>query len=146
MELGAAMGAFSAVFDIAKTALEARDEGKINAALSELNRKHLDLSTAALQLQEKLVALQAALSELQSENTELRAKANDRAHYVLHAVSPGRFVYRNTPDPERPDIPAHYLCQTCYDQGIKSVLHVIHDNMVGTAFECLADKKHTFYT
>ena len=145
MEIGAALSSLSATLGLAKSALEARDEAKIKAALADFNEKHLALYTAALHLAEKLATAQTALGDLQREAAELRAQRDDRARYALYEVKPGHFAYRSTPSADRPNDPPHYLCQTCYDKGVKSVLHVIHDAMLGTTFECLNDKQHTFY-
>jgi cell division protein FtsB len=144
MELMAAMSALSSALGLAKTAIEARDEAKLDAALADINTKHLALSMAGLQLAEALSACQAAKSELERENRDLHSKIADRKRYLLHELAPGQIAYRSAPDGESAE-PEHYLCQVCYDKGVKSVLHVVHDGMLGTAYECLADKTHTFY-
>lgn len=123
MELMAAMSALSTALGIAKTAVEARDEAKINVALAEINTKQLALSMAALHLAESLSACQAAKSDLERENRDLVRELDDRKRYVLHALAPGRIAYRFAPLPDSLE-PEHYLCQLCYDQGIKSVMRL----------------------
>lgn len=144
MELISAMSALSTALGLAKTAVEARDESKLNAALADINTKHLALSMAALQLADSLNACQAAKADLERENRDLRAKAEYRGRYTLHELAPGRFAYRHTPIANSLE-PEHHLCQICYDKGVKSVLHTIKDSMLGTAYECLAEKPHSFY-
>ncbi len=123
MEIGSAIASLSASLSLARAALETRDAIKINTAIADLNTKYTELSMAGLQLVEKLSALQTALGEAQHENAELKKQLNERSHYVLHELAPGRFVYRYIPNGEGSD-PEHYLCQACYDQGVKSVLYL----------------------
>lgn len=144
MELMTAMSAISTALGLAKTAVEARDEAKINAALTEIHTKQIGLYTAALQLADSLNLCQAAKADLERENRELRSKAEDRERYTLHELAPGRFAYRHAPLAGSLE-PEHNLCQVCYDKGVKSVLHTTKDSMLGTAYECIADKAHTFY-
>ncbi len=147
MELMAAMSALSTALGIAKTAVEARDEAKINVALAEINTKQLALSMAALHLAESLSACQAAKSELERENRDLVGKLEERQRYVLHELSPGRIAYRFSPLPDSLE-PEHYLCQICYDKGVKSVLRLYdRDEWTARHYACAAVEKgsHDLY-
>jgi len=130
MEIVTAMSALGSALGFAKSALEARDEAKINAALADINQKHLDLSMAALQLAEKLGSLQSTNAELQREIAELRSAKSERERYVLHEVTAGAFCYRANPGKSGTE-PEHYLCQPCYDQGIKSVMRFYETSGMG---------------
>lgn len=121
MDLSTAYTAMSSAVDFVKTAIQARDEARINEALAEIQQKRVDLSMAAIELIEKSCALAIANSELANKVAELERKLNERTHYALFEVAPGRFVYRFVPD-EGDSNPEHYVCQLCYDKGIKSVL------------------------
>ena len=141
MELAAALASARTALELIKLGVAARDEAKVQAALIEANMRLLDLSTAALSLAEKNGALVAQLAAAQSENRQIKAKLDDRAAYALHEVRPGAFVYaaKAAGDGSKP---AHYLCQPCYDKGIKTVLRRIEGSTIGNLLECAADRRH----
>ncbi|MGL6245683.1 hypothetical protein [Pseudomonas sp.] len=144
MEITAALSSLSAAIGLVKSASDARDEAKINTAMSEVNRRYFELSMAAIELVEKCNALLCTNADIQTQLSELQRKARERENYLLHEVAPGRFAYRFNPTNDTGDAP-HYVCQTCQDKDIKSVLHVTNDSMLGTTYQCLNCKDHTFY-
>ncbi|MBT9383476.1 hypothetical protein KM176_06370 [Pseudooceanicola sp. CBS1P-1] len=71
------------------------------------------------QLQNDL--LQAQLMGLNQE-IERRQKAQEELRsYVMHQTEAGWIVYRS-PEAEQPDQPPHFICPTCYERGLRSVL------------------------
>jgi len=126
LEISSALAGARGLVDLASTALAARDHAKVQEALQGLNEKLLALTTVALANAEKAMTLQASLVEAQHINAELERQIADRERYRLQAITPGAFAYRSQPQAEGDD-PAHYLCQPCYDKGIKAVLREIAD-------------------
>lgn len=123
MDIGSALSSLSAAFGLAKSAVEARDEAKIKDATAEINEKLLALSTSAFSLIEKNSALARRINDLEAELAELQRKVSERENYSLYELAPGRFVYRFNPADDSGN-PGHYVCQLCYDQGVKSVLRL----------------------
>jgi len=123
IEITGALTAARALAELAKVAIDARDDAKAKAAIADLQSKLFDATSAALAMAEKASALQTALSEAQREKAEIEAKLHDRASYALHEIRPGAFVYAAKAGGDvAADRPAHYLCQPCYDKGVKAVL------------------------
>jgi len=108
----------------------------------------------------QVITLQQTLMQLQSENhsllnlkheaeqlaLELQAKLAERSRYELYELAPGKLVYAPKPDANDAQ-PAHYLCQNCYDKGIKSVLRRIgpsaHDSQI--SWMCAERGEHNLH-
>lgn len=114
---------------LADAALDVRDFNNAATAIAQITEQLLDA-------QQRLLAHNAALLELQQEHFEatkelrkLREALAERERYSLFELSPDVFVYRvdvppqlgGTTEPGDPK-PKHYLCQRCFDKGVKSVL------------------------
>lgn len=132
MDLSLVTGAYAslkAAKEIGGALLDARDFTQSAAKIAEMN-------ALLLKAQESLFVHNAQLMELQQQNFEasqelrkLKEALAERGRYTLFQITPGSFVYRANISPEGgdPDAPGsaepeHYLCQPCYDKGVKSVL------------------------
>jgi hypothetical protein len=121
LEFSAALSAARASLDLLKGAVAARDDAKIQAAIADMATRLTDATLAALSSAEKASSLQAQLQALQRDKEGLEAKLVERSMYELHEVRPGAFVYKLKAQAQGEN-PPHYLCQHCYDKGIKSIL------------------------
>lgn len=115
--------------DIGKAMIGVRDSNLIAEKLSALNDQ-------LLKAQDALLAHNAAMFQLQNEHFQaredlrkLQEAAAERGRYSLVEIAPGNFAYRayvapTQGTPGQPVAPesAHYLCQPCYDNGVKAVL------------------------
>jgi hypothetical protein len=79
--------------------------------------------TAALALSEKNRTLESDLAAAKRDYGQLKSQLDERASYLLKEVRPGAFAYA-LKDPGAAGQPAHYLCQACYDSGVKVVLQL----------------------
>ncbi len=119
----AAMSALTTAKTLGQTLVGLRDFNESAAVVAQLNGE-------LLRAQESLFSLSAQLHELQQENfrtaeelRDLRERLTERARYSLHELSRGVFVYRsNGATAAGGSEPVHYLCQPCFDKGVKSVL------------------------
>ena len=146
MEIAAALSSIKAGLELAKVAMEARDDTKIKDAMHDLNGRLYEAMSSALTMAEKSAALQSQLRTLESEKADLQSKLDERGLYNLHAIKPGVLVYASQPPDERGQPPEHYLCQSCYDKGIKSVLRFFAGrDYMGPQYQCTEDNKHTIY-
>lgn len=138
IEIGAALTSARALLGIATAAIEARDDAKLKAALIDLNAKLMDASLMALASVEKSAQLQAALHVAEREKAELQRQIDERGRYTLAKLSEqsGAIAYASQPAKEGGDVVAHYLCQLCYDKGIKSILQA-SEFYGGTNYECM---------
>jgi hypothetical protein len=120
MEIAAALSGIKGAIDIAKAALDARDDAKAKAAINDMIGLLLEANTSALAISNEARKLSADLDAKTLELRELKERQRERENYVLYEVARWRFVYRSQLEP------AHYLCQNCFDSGVKSVLRHTH--------------------
>jgi hypothetical protein len=127
MTLFDAFSALNALIDTVRAAFAARDQVKLNEALADIQSNLIAANSATLQAMQRTLELEQALSEAQREIMKLHAAQEDAQHYELHALQSGALVYAYRPHGDGDRTPAHYLCQPCKDQGVKSVLRLHAD-------------------
>lgn len=124
LEISAAISAAKAAFDGLKTAVAARDDAKIQAALGDMGARLTEAVLSALDSAGRATALHSELEDVKRQRVELQSKLDERGRYVLHEIHRGGFVYSFAGPSDSGQGPAHYLCQNCYDKGVKSVLQL----------------------
>lgn len=128
LDLVIALGAIPATLEAIKLAVAARDDAKVDAAISGLKDRLYDLQTANIEAVQQLHTAQARNHALVQELEQLKTKHSERALYVLHDLSDGQgrlYAYRYEPANlavQGHTAPFHYLCQPCFDIDRKSVL------------------------
>lgn len=149
MDFSTAISSALGMVQIADAALKARDSTKASQAISEIQLKLVELSMSALTVTEKNMSLANEVRSLQDELNELKRKASDWDKYTLAEVCIGVHAYQPKKYGTDSGIPFHYLCQPCYDKGIKSMLRFLshfkgnpQDNY--SEWLCPEDKKHSF--
>lgn len=131
-----------ATINLLKTAIAARDESKIEAALSELQTKYGDLGAMVIGLVEKSMSLQDSLVVSNNENAQLKLQLAESIKYKLREVATGKFAYFAEAIDE-PSEPAHYICQPCKDAGIKSILRLTKRGQ-SNVYICPENGRHGF--
>lgn len=122
LEITTALSGTQSVLQLLQTAIQARDDARLRAALADLDVKLHALTVASLASAEKAAALEASLRAAERVQRELEVQLADRATYQLQEIRPGAFAYAPKPEHEGPQLPQHYVCQPCYDKGVKAVL------------------------
>lgn len=147
--ISAAASSITVAKELVKVVIGVRDFNEIAPVVAQLNDQLLKAQDALFSHQAQLLTLQ----QQHFEATEKLAKAEkalaERGRYALFALSDGVFVYRvNVPpvdshagDPIATE-PQHYICQPCFDKGIKVVLKRI-DNYRSISHYC-SDCKQTY--
>lgn len=113
--------ALTALRQIARTLLEVRDFTKLASVQTELLQRILDVQGAMLEMQVAVSSHLQTIDVLKDETAKLKRIAADRESYALHEIRRGAFVHRRPEGVGAPE-PIHYLCQPCYDKGVKAVL------------------------
>ena len=145
--IGGITSSITAVKDIAEGLRTERDEALIREKTTALWQE-------VLKAREGLIAHNAALLQLQQEHFEageklrkLEETARERGNYSLVHIGRGQWVYRSNVAPQHPGAaevtpavtePPHYLCQTCFDKGVKSVLQTRFERGVDIGLRCLS--------
>jgi hypothetical protein len=115
--------------DITKTLLGIRDFKLVAEQTAALNDSLLKAQDALLSHNTALLQLQDEHFKAREELRKLRKALNERGRYSLVELASDNFAYRVNISPEQsgtsqPGVPepAHYVCQKCFDKGIKAVL------------------------
>lgn len=145
MDLPALISGFSATLELLRGALAARDDAKISAATLALTERLAQIGTHAMAAQVRVLELQLANDRLQRELLDLKLQLEQRQHYALHEARPGAFVYRQQSQDGLHGAGAHFLCQPCYDDGIKRVLRFEpRSEWYRARWHCPHDARHSF--
>jgi rubrerythrin len=143
--IAGAVSSLNAAINISKTALDARDAAKAQAALLEVHEALTQALQRVATMSIQLATVAQELTEAREEQKRLRAAMEERDNYVLVELSKGNLAYEYRPvaqgiDERRRHAP-HYVCQRCFDSGAKVVLGLrTHDDMPPTQ-RCPACKR-----
>jgi hypothetical protein len=115
--------------EIGQAALAFRDFNQTAGAITQINEQLLKAQDGLFAHNSQLMELQQKYFEATEELRKLKEALAERGRYSLFQLSPNVFVYRvnvspdasGSGDPGATD-PMHYLCQPCFDKGVKSVL------------------------
>ena len=132
MDPNSLMAAFASL-DMARravgAAIDIRDFNKAATELAKLNDALLTAQNALLSQNATLFEMQREKFETAEELRKLREAMTERQSYSLFKLPTGCFVYRVNQPPQESGTaepfgtePMHYLCQHCFDKGVKAVL------------------------
>lgn len=128
-EFSGLIATYSAIKQAAGVIVDARDAQVLAAAKLELMERLAEANMQLLQViglaTKQASDLQAAIERVR----QLEAHQSERARYQLVEAAHGRgvFAYRLRASgelTERQDEPVHFLCQPCFDAGIKVILRL----------------------
>jgi len=105
---------FKATMDMVKALKDIDDRTRRNEVAIELQEKILGAQAAQASLIEQV-------GELEKQVADLKAWDADKQRYKLVALKPGVLAYAPKEDMENGE-PAHHLCTSCYQSGLKSIL------------------------
>jgi len=127
-ELSGALSALRGSFDLAKLALDVRDGNKLNEARLAMNERLIDLTSAALALQEKQAALvqdkqalEAQITDLKRQVGDLEAWDRDLEQYERTQTQGGAIAYVDKSTRDSASGPV-YLCANCVAERKKTFL------------------------
>lgn len=138
-EISAALSATSSAIQLLKGISEATKQVEINRIVLDLQGQLIDLSSKIIAIQAEYESLAKAKTDVEKELVEERKKAEDRSQYQLVSRGSG-FAYRYVGTGR----PPHHLCATCFNSGVKSILHEF-ESQIGQCCQCKRDEHHTFY-
>ena len=146
MELVEFTQSFQAVIGGLKVLTSLTDKAKQHGATDEFTR---ELNTAIINMQSAVMDAQAMTLEAQGEQSRLltritelekefkRADDWDKERQRYGLIHLGhRVVYGLREEPRQEEEPVHYLCATCYQDGVKSILQPHGYAAVGKCPRC----------
>ena len=86
----------------------------------ELEKKMLTLQNSVLRLENQKLALDTKIANMEKELMNLKDWEIEKKNYKLTKIGGGLFVYSMK---EVNDSIRHWLCASCFDNGIKSILN-----------------------
>lgn len=110
--------AVSHVTNIAKAAIQARDESKRNEALTELNGALAELTVRHLEIAQKQQALLEQNEDLKNKIVAYDKWEQEKTRYRLENVGAGAIVRSLNPAHAAGE-PLHWLCPHCYESRKK---------------------------
>ena len=110
-EVFAGLGAFKAMFDMAKALKDINDATIRNGAVIELQEQILGAQVAQAALLERVSYLEAEMGRLEAWNAE-------KQRYELKRLTSGALVYSLKADESNAE-PPHDICAACYQRGKK---------------------------
>lgn len=120
------------------SALGVRDFNASAATLARANEQLLNVQQQLFAHMAVAMQLQQDLFDSSKKLRQLEERQDERKRYALSAIFPGVFAYRyQSVNLEKGQIadPVHFLCQPCFDKGIKAVL-VRHNDICWTCPSC----------
>jgi hypothetical protein len=127
--ISSAMSALSAAKEFGKAALAVRDFNQVADIVAKLNEQLLHLQDALLRHQGDLLRLQQEQFEAESKLRYMEKRLAEQGRYQLVEITSGKFAYQSIVVTEKDEVlipdrrePLHYVCQGCFDKGIKTVL------------------------
>lgn len=147
--ISGALSALRISVDLAKSAIDARDDRKLTEARSAMLDKIIDVQEACLRLQEANAALLQdkhslthAKRELEGQIAEMTRKADRLANYERLRTPVGTIVYVDKTTLDSPQ-GAIYACPACMDDGKISTLQPVEG---GGLLECIKHGAFGFNT
>lgn len=147
MDISTLVASVGHIKELADLLIGERDRQKLAAIKLELTEEALRAKAHLLEVSEATISKDAVIQALRQQIDEMHARQREKERYVLREISAGRgaFAYQLRPSgelAERSDEPPHFLCQPCFELGLKSVLRLEHFNNGSQALACPANQLH----
>jgi hypothetical protein len=127
--ISVAATAITTAKELGKAAMGLRDFNQFAVAMSQINEQLLKAQDSLFTHNSQLSELQGQYFEATEKLRKLEEAIRERGRYSLFEICSGNFVYRVNVTPETSNMgnpstaePLHYLCQPCFDKGVKAVL------------------------
>ncbi|MEE9871819.1 MAG: hypothetical protein PBV86_13660 [Delftia lacustris] len=151
MNIGDALVATKAAYDLAATALAARDDSKVQQAMADLQTKLLDaLSMGFAQVQAlhslelETQKMRMELVEARRQREDLEAKFKEKVQYSLFEVVPGAWAYTAVSDMQKAVDSRPNFCASCYSAGkVVPLQHFQAQTHGQDQWFCPGDSAHT---
>jgi hypothetical protein len=108
--------------DLVQGIAEIHDAVKLGELQVKLQAQIMSALMGATAAQNHELAMGDEIRELKARVVELETWEAEKKRYQLHQLPPGVFVYSLKPELAGGE-PPHQVCERCYQQGNKSILH-----------------------
>lgn len=125
-EITAAFTGLKMSADAVKTAAKLHNQVEIDLRSSELMDKIWNLNSIMLSLIDRCSMLENEKTELKKKIMNYENWENEASRYELKEIDSGVFVY-SLKHQQNPSEPHHFLCEKCFNDKKKSILHRTSD-------------------
>lgn len=132
--IGGAYSGIKAATDITQSMLTLKTDAAVTTKVVELNGVLLGLQSQLNSAHADQTTLTRRIGELEAEIAHFKRWEQEKQRYQLHQFPAGTLAYLIKPEVQGSE-PAHYICATCYQSGVKSILQACEDGWY-TAFKC----------
>jgi hypothetical protein len=107
---------------MAKSLVDMRDTALVQKTVIELNCVIISAQQSAVTAQSDQTTLTKQIGQLEAEIVRFKTWETEKQRYQLTELPPGVFVRSLKPEMTGGE-PAHQLCEHCYQDGVKAILH-----------------------
>lgn len=133
-EANVALNTFNTMRTLVSSLITLRDGEMIRSKVYEITEQLMGLQAQMMEAQSINHTQQLRIRELEQELESLKARIDERSRYQLHRFDTGCFAYGLKSEFRDTDV-EHYLCSTCFDQGIRVVLQP-YETVLAAGFIC----------
>jgi hypothetical protein len=126
---------FRSIVEITKAMKDVNDANVIQTKVFELTREIMSAQACALAAQVVQSDLLQRERQFEAEIAKLKTWDAEKQRYRLERFPPGIFVYALKPEMARGE-PAHQICEKCYQNDKKSILHSLGNDGGVETFRC----------
>lgn len=139
-EIASALTGATAALNLIKAGIKARDDARVQAALTDMADRLTAATMAALEMSQRMRALDAQIADLAAQLRDAEQRQAQRERYVLRQIRPGLFV-RSAKASDDGLTPAHDVCQACFGDSGK-VISVLQASPNGSVLRCFINAAH----
>jgi hypothetical protein len=110
------------IVEITKAMKDVQDANTIQTKVFELTREIMAAQSCALAAQAAQSDLLQRERQLEAEIAKLKTWESEKQRYRLEKLPPGIFMYALKPEMAGGE-PVHAICEKCYQNDKKSILH-----------------------
>ena len=101
---------------------------QLKEAIIDMQNTVMTAQGAALAAQATQMQLTSRIAQLEQEAARVNDWDNEKARYELAQTErrPGQLAYKLREEAKQEGEPTHYICTTCYEEGVKSILQTIN--------------------
>ena len=144
--IGSAVQSLGIIKTLADGLMTARERNLVIEIKSGLHTQVIKLQGTLISMQEREHMLLDGKRNAEQMAFELQARLEERERYELRELCPGVFAYAYKAGPGATE-PLHYLCQPCFDKGVKQVLRHLEDSAGSGAmsWHCAENSAHVIH-
>ena len=134
-EITAGVSSLKTAFDITKGILDISNSADIKSAVTAIQQELINAQQSAIEANSREAALVKTIDKLEAQIAGFEAWDAEKQRHKLEQLPPGILMYGLRPGMENGE-PSHKICANCYNQSVKSLLHITGQGNGLTSWKC----------